>query len=339
MVAPTYDLSMEAHRHVVVAEGAAEVYQGHPTTVLLPDGRSIIAVWTYGHGGPCGPMKRSGDGGLTWSELLPVPDNWPTVQNCPCIYRLVDAASVARLWVFAGRGQMYQARSTDDGVTWTPMRPNGICSVMPWCSIVALGKGRYLAQTNARRQGDPDPWSNVVIQSVSDDGGENWSPARVVLDIPERKPCEPALIRSPDGRQLLSLMRENTRQCNSLAMVSDDQGGTWSEVWEVAPGLTGDRHVARYAPDGRLVVVFRDTSPASPTRDHFMAWVGTYDDIASGRDGQYRLKLLHSYAGPDCGYSGLELLPDGTFVATTYVKYKAGPAKHSVVSVRFRVDE
>ena len=53
----------------------------------------------------------------------------------------------------------------------------------------------------------------------------------------------------------------------------------------------------------------------------------------------YKVKLLHSFAGPDCGYPGLELLPDGTIVATTYVKYNPGEEKHSVVSVRFKIDE
>ncbi len=70
-----------------------------------------------------------------------------------------------------------------------------------------------------------------------------------------------------------------------------------------------------------------------------MGWVGTYEDIANGRDGQYRVKLLHSYAGGDCGYPGLELLPDGTLVATTYIKYASGSVRHSVVSTRFRLDE
>ena len=35
----------------------------------------------------------------------------------------------------------------------------------------------------------------------------------------------------------------------------------------------------------------------------------------------------------------VELLPDGTFLATTYVKYKAGPQKNSVVSARFKLKE
>ncbi len=30
---------------------------------------------------------------------------------------------------------------------------------------------------------------------------------------------------------------------------------------------------------------------------------------------------------PDCGYSGIELLPDQTFVATTYIKYQPGENK------------
>jgi hypothetical protein len=49
------------------------------------------------------------------------------------------------------------------------------------------------------------------------------------------------------------------------------------------------------------------------------------------------VKLLHSNAGGDCGYPGMELLPDGTIVATTYVKYEPGANKHSVVSVRFNL--
>ena len=91
--------------------------------------------------------------------------------------------------------------------------------------------------------------------------------------------------------------------------------------------------------DGRLVVAFRDQAPKSPTRGHFVAWVGTYEDVRQSRPGQYRIKLLHSHAGGDCGYPGLEGLPDGTIVATTYIKYRPGPQKHSVVSVRFKLGE
>jgi len=108
---------------------------------------------------------------------------------------------------------------------------------------------------------------------------------------------------------------------------------------ELPRELTGDRHQPRYSPDGRLVIPFRDMAPASATKGHFVAWVGTYADIVEGREGQYRVKLLHSHAGADCGYAGFEVLPDGTLVATTYVKYQPGPERHSVVSVRFKLEE
>ncbi|MCX6954059.1 MAG: hypothetical protein NTV51_18065, partial [Verrucomicrobia bacterium] len=44
--AKTVDLSRDTARQVVVAQGTAEIYQGHPTTVLLPDGKTMYCVWT-----------------------------------------------------------------------------------------------------------------------------------------------------------------------------------------------------------------------------------------------------------------------------------------------------
>lgn len=340
----TFDLSQDTARQVVVAAGTESVYQGHPTTLLLKDERTIYCVWTIGHGGPCGPMKKSVDGGRHWSELLPVPENWTTVKNCPAIYRLPAPDGRTRVFVFAGNGPdgcMYQSHSEDECRTWTPMTSNHLPGcVMPFCSIVPIDGGkRLLGMTNIRRPGEKvERRSNVLAQSVSEDGGLTWSPFRVVLDLPGLKPCEPAALRAPSGGEILCLIRENVKRV-ALYMTSRDEGKTWSKAKPLPPGLWGDRHMPRYAPDGRLVVTFRDTGAASPTRDNFVAWVGHYGDIASGRDGQYRIKLLESYHGGDCGYSGLEALPDGTFVATTYIKYRPGPEKNSVVSVRFKLSE
>lgn len=341
---PIVDLSGDASRHVVIAQGTPDVYQGHPTTLLMPDGKTMFVVWTHDHGGPCGPLKRSDDGGLTWSELLPVPDNWSTVKNCPAIYRLADPQGVSRLFVFAGQGPdraMHQSISTDEGKTWSPMQSNGLVCVMPFCTIVPVDGGkRLLGLTNIRRPGETqDPKSNIVAQSESTDGGLTWRPWRILVDHGDLKPCEPEVVRSPDGTQLLCLLRENVRTAPGHFITSSDEGRTWSTVKPLPPGLHGDRHKAVYAADGRLVICFRDMGAASPTKNHFVAWVGRYEDIIGGRDGQYKIKLLHSHKGSDCGYPGLELLPDGTFVATTYVKYRPGPEKNSVVSARFTLAE
>jgi hypothetical protein len=120
-------------------------------------------------------------------------------------------------------------------------------------------------------------------------------------------------------------------------MFSTDEGKTWSTPVDTPWGLTGDRHMGVYAPDGRLVVSFRDKAIGSSTYNHFVAWVGTYEDIRKRRPGQYRIKLLHSNAGGDCGYPGMDLLPDGTIAATTYIKYAPGKKRHSVVSTRFKL--
>jgi len=341
---PVVDLSGDVSRQVVVAQGTAEEYQGHPTTLLLPDGKTIFATWCLGHGGFAGPLKRSDDSGLSWSDFLPVPESWKTVKNCPALYRLTDPQGVSRLFVFAGQGPdgtMHQSVSLDEGKTWSEMESNGLLCVMPFCTIVPVEGGKKLiGLTNIRRPGETkDPRSNIVTQSESSDGGLTWSPWRVLVDLGDLKPCEPEVVRSPDGRQFLCLIRENVRTEPAHFITSNDEGKAWSTVQALPPGLHGDRHKAVYAPDGRLVVVFRDMGRDSPTRSHFVAWVGRYEDIVAGRDGEYKIKLLHSHKGSDCGYPGLELLPDGTFVATTYVKYRPGPEQNSVVSTRFTLSE
>lgn len=75
-------------------------------------------------------------------------------------------------------------------------------------------------------------------------------------------------------------------------------------------------------------------APNSPTKGHFVAWV-SYKDLVEGTSGQYRIKLLHSFAGSDCGYPGLEVMPDGSLLAVTYIKNEPGNTKHSIVQVKF----
>jgi len=123
-----------------------------------------------------------------------------------------------------------------------------------------------------------------------------------------------------------------------MFMVSDDEGRNWSDLKELPGSLTGDRHVGRYAPDGRLVVVFRDLAHVSDTRGDFVAWVGRYEDILNRNQGLCRIRLLDNLVRSDTGYAGLEILPDGTFVATTYGHWEQGVAPY-VLSVRFRIEQ
>jgi hypothetical protein len=334
---PVVDLSGDSRRQTVIAQGTADLYQGHPTTVLMPDGCTLFAVWSLDHGGAAGPLAKSLDGGRSWLRLSS-PEDWTRTRNCPSLYRLLDPAGQERLMVFAAQPDMTQSWSADGGLTWSPVRSLGMPCVMAFSSIVQRLDGSYLGLYH-RGAADRDQPPLEVWQTLSHDGGLTWEAPRRVAAKAGRNPCEPCAFRAPDGKQLLCLMRENTHTAASLMMTSEDDGCTWSEPGFTPWGLTGDRHVARYAADGRLVVAFRDQALGSPTCGHFVAWVGAYADIVAGRAGQYRVKLLHSYAGGDCGYPGLEVLPDGTLVATTYIKYRPGPEKHSVVCTRFRLEE
>jgi len=125
---------------------------------------------------------------------------------------------------------------------------------------------------------------------------------------------------------------------------SDDEGETWSVPRELPLALRGDRFLSRYAADGQLVIIFRPV-PAGQYRlpwdypdGYCTAWVGRYEDIVEGREGVCLIRLLRSHCGADHTYPGLEVLPDGALVATTYIQYRPGAELHSIVSVRFRLD-
>ena len=68
------------------------------------------------------------------------------------------------------------------------------------------------------------------------------------------------------------------------------------------------------------------------------AWVGTYEDIVNGKPGQYVLRLLDNKKGHDTTYPGVELLPDGTFVVTTYGHWEAGEEPY-IMSTRYTLGE
>ncbi len=359
---PVIDISGQTKRHVFVARGSETEWNGHPSTVLLSDGKTIFCVWqarrdgTRRHGAPGGYMKRSDDGGKSWSDYLDLPANWREIgRGTPTIHRLVDGQGTGRLFVFCRdeeRTTFLIGVSEDEGATWSELCPIRLAQpedgpITGWTAPITIleatapdGRRKHLMWYERARDGKPSV--GVIWQSASYDGGLTWGESKPVVD--KAGSCEPACVRSPDGKQLLLLIREQNRKMNSLMATSDDEGETWSPPRELPLALTGDRHLPRYAPDGRLVIVFRPVPPGESKTlsafadDYFTAWVGRYEDIVTGREGESLIRLLRSYRGADHTYPGLELLPEGTFVATTYIQYRPDELQ-SIVSVRFRLDE
>jgi hypothetical protein len=338
---PLIDLAGETYRQVIVDKEPGQ-YLGHPTTVLLEDNKTIIAVYPKGHGRGAIVMKNSTDGGLTWSKRLAVPENWATSKEVPTLYRTIDPQGKKRLIMFSGLYPIRMAVSEDDGRNWTPLRPIGnFGGVVAMASLVRLKNGDYMAlfhDDGRFLRGAGKTTKFQVFKTISKDGGLTWGQPEVIAEHPLAHLCEPGAIRSPDGRQIAVLLRENSRKFNSFVIFSNDEGRTWTRPVELPGALTGDRHTGKYAPDGRLFITFRDTTHQSPTKGDWVGWVGTYDDIVNGREGQYRVRLMDNHKDADCAYPGLELLPDGTFVTTTYGHWIEGESPF-IVSVRFKLEE
>jgi len=69
-----------------------------------------------------------------------------------------------------------------------------------------------------------------------------------------------------------------------------------------------------------------------------VAWVGTYEDIVKGREGQFRVRLMDNLNAWDCAYPGVEVLPDGTIVTVTCGAWIRGEQPF-IVGVRLRMEE
>jgi hypothetical protein len=342
---PLIDLSNDTQRQVVVDREPGQ-YLGHPTTVLFEDGKTVLCVYPKGHGRGQIVSKTSIDGGRTWSGRLPTPESWASSLEVPTIHRMTDAGGKKRLILWSG---LYPARlsvSEDDGSTWSELKKAG-----DWGGIVVMGSvvalrepGCYLAlfhDDGRYLHAKPAPKKPVVftlLKTFSRDGGLTWSEPEAIFESSDVHLCEPGAIRSPEGNQIAVLLRENSRRKNAHIIFSDDEGKTWTAPRELPATLTGDRHTAKYAPDGRLFISFRDMAADSPTNGDWIAWVGTYDDLLQGRSGQYRVRLMHNTYRGDCAYPGVEVLPDGTIVATTYGHWEKG-AQPYIVSVHLKLAE
>lgn len=379
---PLIDLNNETFRQVVVDREDGQ-YLGHPTTVLLDDGKTILIVYPKGHGRGEVVYKKSADGGLTWSGRIPVPESWKTSKEVPTLFRVEDASGKKRLVMFSGLYPARLAVSENEGETWGELQPAG-----NWGGIVVMGsliplktgKGHYMAlfhddlrfmKENGQAEYAEDLKLNrerlfTLYKTFSYDGGSTWSFPNAILSRRDMNLCEPGALRSPDGSQIAVLLRENSRTQNSQIIFSKDEGKTWSDPRPLPNELTGDRHVLKYAPDGRILAVFRDystsanrnnlakiaaernevnlsevakeTGAGSPTEGDWVGWVGTWNDLVNGNNGQYRIRFKDNIHSWDCCYPGVELLPGGTFIVTTYGRWEKDKEPY-ILSVRLNLKE
>ena len=79
--------------------------------------------------------------------------------------------------------------------------------------------GRFIRNAGKRS----NTYTMRVYKTISTDGGLSWGRPVVIAEHPTAHICEPGLIRSPNGKQIAVLLRENSRKQN-IRVRSGDRG-------------------------------------------------------------------------------------------------------------------
>lgn len=365
-------------------------YLGHPDSVLLKNG-DIFTVFPSSHGKGALRCRVSSDGGVSYAEKAePLPESWKNSRETPTVYRLEFSDGRAdKLLLVCGNpdwhdgvestGGFNYSLSCDEGKSWSEFelcfgRKDGFefLTIVAFASLTRLKEnGRFVDKWMGFFH-TPDFVNYKTILSFDGD--------TPVWSVPEpyfaayreiekaSNMCEVEVIRSGNGTgdELCLISRSNSKIYNSLISFSADEGKTWSEPVLAPSALNGERHKADYLPDGRLFITFRSIerdreklkrNDPDGTRNWYsegwIAWVGTYEDLKLGREGQYRIKIAHTYldgqtkpdisASADVGYCGNVVLPDGTIVTSTYGTFGKrnpdGGFKTYVASKRIRLED
>lgn len=354
---PVLDLSGQSSFHSLVARDIDQPnqYLGHPSTVLMDDQQTILAAFPTGHGGGDLRMRRSTNGGRTWTNG---PELDVKLSELPTLFSTQLPSGETRIVLVTcvpKTGELRWMNSDDQGITWSSLHtqnldlPRGIIVAFAsmWRVHDQTGKPKFTWR-GIFHDFNFDNYTIDLVYEPDTSRANSWTTTwsnlrKIEFETPEgldrshsAQLCEAGAIRSPDGKQVALLFRPQRKQTNAMFSVSSDEGLTWSDPQELSGSLTGERHVARYASDGRLLVTFRDYSPLNPdnpTHADWVAWVGQWEDLINGREGQYRIRMKDNYGNStnlnvgDCGYAAIEVLPDETFVCTSYGHWELAPGQ------------
>jgi sialidase-1 len=240
-------------------------------------------------------LKRSEDGGVSWSPLQVVGDNGSNTFGNPC--PVVDRTT-GTIWllttqnrgtdrekdIIAGSSQAGPStslragrsvsvlHSTDDGVTWSA--PADITASVKrsdwtWYATgpgvgIQTRSGRLLIPGNHAVSGTAVHHSHVVF---SDDGGRRWQ----IGGSADAGTNESQVVELADGRLMLN-MRNHPPKAENFRMIatSDDLGGTWSAAKPDAaliepPAQASLLRLTTAAAGGRNRLLF--SNPASARRE------------------------------------------------------------------------
>ncbi len=315
--------------HVDVYASGADGYAIYriPAIETAPDGSLLAFAEARKYGGSDPGMgkqdidlvlKRSTDGGRTWSPMMLIEDPgelWSAANPATVVDRQTGHVWVLYLRSLPERStdtsrpgtddmQTLARYSTDNGLTWS--EPRDLTKVArdyddPTWQASVVGPGGVI-QTKSGRLVAPvwkvKPYGSLAI--FSDDHGQTWQ--RGSLMPGNQGGDEDQIVELADGRLLLDI-RQNSGP-NRLLATSSDGGQTWSEprpgvaVSPVACAI--ERLTLESAGDDRNRILW--TGPRGPGRKTLVARI-SYDEGQSFQNE----RLI---ADEPAAYSDLTVLKD-----------------------------
>lgn len=346
-------------------------YMAHPDSVLLKDESILTVYPAgHGKGAVLNKLSKDG-GISWSETVENTPKSWKKSLETPTVYRLEfrDENTPDKLILISANskwpnmttpGGFECSISEDEGKTWSEFRrfyptgdENAVIPIVAMASLTRLKENGEFVDKWMGFFHDSKFFNYKTILTFDENGDINWSKPEKYL-APHRKTeksaqmCEIEVIRSDKGMgdELCLIARSQSKKINSMISFSSDEGKTWSEPVEVPSALNGERHKADYTSDGRLFITFRSIERGSKAKlnaknnkdksrgwisEGLVAWVGRYEDLKNGTEGDYRIKIAHIYdknqkkpeyyANADTGYCGNVVLSDDTIVTCSYGRY------------------
>ncbi|HET7697913.1 MAG TPA: sialidase family protein [Vicinamibacterales bacterium] len=200
-----------------------------------------------------GMVRYSSDGGRTWGEARRLPEGvLGPIKNKPV--RLDDGAILsgsstetpdqANLW------RIHFERSTDDGATWTVVRP----APSPAGAEIGAIQPSILIHRDGRLQAVGRSRSQRVFETWSSDKGRTWTPV-TLTSLPNPSAGTDALTLR-DGRHLI-VYNHTPKGRTPLNVALSRDGTTWEAalVLEDQPGEYSYPAVIQ-APDGMVHITY-----------------------------------------------------------------------------------
>ncbi len=284
------DLKYLYETNLVDSGDNGETYLAHPDSIVMPtsDGDALFSFYVCGHGRGQIAVKKSYDGGLTYSDrLTDIPSSWATSEETPTLFRLdfkngdtrYLLVSACPKWTGYKEGNGFQVSITDENGVWSEFErfygkdddPH-LYPIVAMSSLIHLKEnGEYvdkwmgffhdnkfkLYSTVLSFENGEMRWS-TPIEYLENSYDEKGKKIDQTLKAAAVNLCEVLVIRSEQGEGdvLCMIGRSNTKLINSLMAFSYDEGKTWSELKEVPAELNGERHKAIFDGD-RLFITFR----------------------------------------------------------------------------------